>query len=250
MVYNLLTTAPHNLKDAIDWLMAIKGTDSVDALGEAVHKVLSELPVGFKLLPSIDNMKRITKRFLEQDEIKDQWLVGDLLQRYDTRMTKDPEHIARALERGHKSDCHNIVETRGLKPEDVTTYVRKIVDGCENFLEHVKNPDTYVSTYSENATWDASCSKYPEGCAKVLIGTAPILYAGLQSLWNASTPGLMTWTPFSHEKHLRKVLKAVGYKEPEYRANIGPSDVRNALSGLDGRVLYTIYDIAGFWGYY
>ncbi|GBE62267.1 hypothetical protein, conserved [Babesia ovata] len=250
MVYDLLTTAPRNLKDAIDWLMAIKGTDSIDALGAAVHKVLEEHPVGFKLLPSIGNMKYITKRFLEQDELKGQWFVKELLKRFNTRMAKDPKQLSKTLEYIRESDYQNIVQAKPIGPEDVTSNVRKIVDGCEKFLDDLKNPDKYISTYSSKATWDASCSKYPEGCAKVLVGIAPMLYAGLRYLRFASNAETGVWQIVNAKERLGNMLKVVGYKESECRAGMSGSDILQALSSVDDSLLYTIYDLAGFWAFY
>ncbi|GBE60485.1 hypothetical protein, conserved [Babesia ovata] len=149
MVYTSLTTAPDNLKEAIDWLMAVKGTDPVHnlmALGVAVHQVLSEHPVGFKMYPSIENIKLFTKRFLEQEALKDQSFVKKLLERFNKRMKKEPSPIATFFGLAHQSDYENVVQTKGRGPYDITRDVRRIVDGCEDFLNSVKSTDKYRST--------------------------------------------------------------------------------------------------------
>ncbi|GBE62438.1 hypothetical protein, conserved [Babesia ovata] len=253
MVYTSLTEAPQNLKEAIDWLIALKGTDAennMKAFGDAVYKFLADKPVGYTKLPALEKVKVITKEFLEQKELKDMWPASELLGRFNNPMDKKPNVIVRLLRVVDESDYTNIIQTQGVKAEDVAKDLGNVVAGCEKFLDDIKHPDHYESSYSSKATWTKSCAKNPEDCAAVFVGIAPMLYAGLRSLREAGNPNIFGRVTSNADKLLGKVLKAVGYKEEECAAGMGGSDIRNALRGVKFQMLVTLYDLAGFWAFY
>ncbi|GBE61791.1 hypothetical protein, conserved [Babesia ovata] len=220
MVYNSLTEAPRNLKEGIDWLMAVKGTNIMKtskAMGAALHKFLGIV-------------KLISMEFLEQEELKDQKFVKKVLEMINGSTDRKPGDFAK---------------TMGSNPDAVAQNLRYVVDGCEKFLNHIKNPDQYKSAYSPEVTWDASCSASPEDCAAVFVGMAPMLYAGLLSLWDAGRSNPLKWLK-RNKKSLAEVLKAVGYDEPECRTPITASNVINSLRNVDKESLDRLYNLAGF----
>ncbi|GBE58857.1 hypothetical protein, conserved [Babesia ovata] len=252
MVYTSLTEAPHNLKEGIDWLVALKGTDAeanVKGLGAAVYKFLANKPVGFTEVPALEEVKLISKEFLEQPELKDMWYVKDMLGKFNEPMDKD-NTLYRWFGALAESDYENIIKVRGLTADAMVKNVSDVVDGCEKFLENIKAPDQYKSAYSSDATWDASCAEDPKACAVVLVGIAPMLFTGLRSLIDVTGVANRTTPAFRGEKNLGKLLKAVGYKEPECRAGMGNSDIRGAFNGVDRYILDKIYDLSGFWAFY
>ncbi|GBE61122.1 hypothetical protein, conserved [Babesia ovata] len=254
MVYNSLTEAPHNLKEGIDWLIALKGTDAAKnlaAIGDAIHKFLVDKPVGFTDVPAIENFKLISKEFMEKPALRVQPFVKLLLERFSKPLDENPGVIAKAFSLVPKSDYQNVVQTRGVKPEAIAKNLGKVVDGCEKFLEKMKISDHYNSAYSSGATWDASCAKDPEACAVVLVGIAPMLYTGLSSLRVACNEEALTYARLTNKSSsLGEVLEAVGCKEPECRADMSTSGVTWALRGVNREILNIIYDLAGFWAFY
>ncbi|GBE60713.1 hypothetical protein, conserved [Babesia ovata] len=254
MVYTSLTEAPHNLKEAIDWLMALKGTDAAKnmaAIGDAIHKFLVDKPVGFTEVPALGEVKLISKEFMEKPALRVQPFVKLLLERFSKPLDKSPGVIAKAFGLVPKSDYENVVQTRGTKPEAIAKNLGKVVDGCEKFLEKMKISDHYNSAYSSGATWDASCAKDPEACAVVLVGIAPMLYTGLGALRDACNEEALKYMQFNHRRStLGEVLEAVGYKEPDCRAGMSTSGVTRALRGVNREILNIIYDLAGFWAFY
>ncbi|CDR98040.1 hypothetical protein BBBOND_0405240 [Babesia bigemina] len=253
MTFHSLTTTPRNVKDAIDWLVALKGTNAfgnLKAFGAAIHKVLSEHPVGFKVYPSIEDGKIFTKRFLEQEALKDQPFIQELLERYNKPLDKQPSTFSKLFGLVKECDFQNVVQARHTSPADITTDVRKLVDGCENFLKKVQHSDKYRSTYSPKATWDSSCASYPEGCAKVFVGIAPMLYAGLRALKESGADAASKGPKSKAAAHLEEVMSAMGYEESRLRPKLGASDIVTALRGINGHALDAIYDFAGFWAFY
>ncbi|GBE59106.1 hypothetical protein, conserved [Babesia ovata] len=253
MVYNSLTEAPRNLKEGIDWLMALRGTDAVKnsrSMGAALYNFFSDKLVGFKEVPALEEVKVITKKFLEKPELKDRSYVKGMLKRYNGLMDKNPKKIGDVIKGVEESDYKNVVKARGVKPEDITKSVSEVVHGCEKFLKHIKAPDQYKSAYSSEASWETSCAKDPEACAVVLVGIAPMLYTGILSLWDASNPPVFGCRTPGAAERLRKVLKAVGYAEPESRNSLSRDRVRKALSNMHKNVLDTIYDFAAYWAFY
>ncbi|GBE60306.1 hypothetical protein, conserved [Babesia ovata] len=254
MVYNSLTEVPRNLKEGIDWLMAVKGTDAetnLKAMGEAIYNFLVDKPLGLKKLPALENVKKISKEFMGQKELKNHPSVSTLLDRFDQPMNKSKTAVFFKFPWvRHESDYENILKSQGLKPDDMVNEVAHVMDGCEKFLEKIKVPGQYKSVYSGEATWESSCAKNPEACAVVLVGIAPMLYSGLRSLKDATEAATRYGKIPKAEKRLGSLLKAVGYDEPECRPGMSGSDILKALDGVDVDILITLYDIAGFWAFY
>ncbi|GBE61284.1 hypothetical protein, conserved [Babesia ovata] len=253
MVYNSLTEAPRNLKEGMDWLLALKGTDAeanLKAMGAALYDLLADTPVGFKEVPALEKVKPISKKFLEKGELKDYSHVKDLLKRYEQPMNKTDWLWYKRHTSYHPSDYINIIGFFRLNPEKIAKKLGDVVSGCEKFLEDVKIPDQYKSAYSSKATWEASCSKKPEACAAVLAGIAPMLYAGLQSLLDADKSAEKKGPGSKAATHLGEIMKAIGYVKPECREDLTAPDVHKALRGVDKHVVYTLYDISGMWAFY
>ncbi|GBE62101.1 hypothetical protein, conserved [Babesia ovata] len=252
MVYNSLTEAPRNLKEGIDWLMALKGTSkfNTQALGFAVHRILADTSVGLLRVPAIEKVKRVSKEFLEQKELKGRPYVKNLLSRFREPMNKtDGMELKRMFSVG-RSDYVNLVKSEGIKPEDIAKDLGQILDACEKFLDEIKNPDQYESAYSPEATWAKSCSKSPEACAVIFVGIAPMLEAGLRSLRCASRDAASLLSHYDKKKHLKKLMKALGYGESECRANMSASYIFKASENVGYIMLGKIYDLAGFWAFY
>ncbi|GBE61152.1 hypothetical protein, conserved [Babesia ovata] len=117
MVYTSLTEAPRNLRESIDWLMALRGADAeanLKALGAAVHHLLADKPVGFTDVPALENVKLITKEFLEQEELRDNPFVEDLLGIYTAPMNKSPEGLDSDSVAVEESDHENFIKVWGL----------------------------------------------------------------------------------------------------------------------------------------
>ncbi|GBE59730.1 hypothetical protein, conserved [Babesia ovata] len=253
MVYNSLTEVPRNLKEGIDWLVALRGTDAeknLAAMGAALHKFLADKPVGSTKVPALEKVKCISKEFLEQPALKYIWPAREILRKFNDPMYKEWGSL-KWFGDLQKSDYENVIKTRGTKPETISKNLGKALAGCEKFLENVKIPDQYESAYSSEATWEASCAQDPETCAVILVGIAPMLYTGLRSLREASNAqsycyGSVCMTPIN----LGDVVKAVGYKDPGCRAGMRDSDILKALKGMSYQMLITLYDLSGFWAFY
>ncbi|GBE60776.1 hypothetical protein, conserved [Babesia ovata] len=232
MVFHSLTDIPRNLKEGIDWLMAIKGTDSIDALGAAVHKFLSGKSAGLTTVPTLENIKLISMGFMWRKELRDLWPASHLLGKFiDTVENKSG----------------NLAITMGSNPDAVAQKLGKVADGCAKFLGDIKHPEQYKSAYCSKSTWAKSCSKNPEDCAAIFVGIAPMLFVGLESLRDASKGESCLFGSDDVTKHrLRTVLKAMGYRKRRLRPNMGGYDVRKALSNVQKDVLSILDDISGF----
>ncbi|CDR97956.1 hypothetical protein BBBOND_0404440 [Babesia bigemina] len=253
MVYKSLTEAPHNLKEGIDWLIAVKGDDAANnlmAIGTAVHKFLADKPVGFAEVPALENVKRISKEFLGKPELKDQWPVNFMLRKFNQPMDKNPNIFVKIFGDVEESDYKNVIQDKSVSAETIAKDIGDVVNCCEQFLEKVKIPDQYKSAYSSEATWDASCAKDPESCAIILVGIAPMLYAGLNSLMASCIAAFFRGLNSKAHRPTQQLLQALGCIEPECRAGISVPNIIMALGGMDKSVMTTIYDLSGFWAFY
>ncbi|CDR97708.1 hypothetical protein BBBOND_0402000 [Babesia bigemina] len=253
MVYTSLTEAPHNLKDGIDWLIALRGTDAeanLKAMGAAIHKLLADKPVGYTEVPGLEAVKQISKEFMEKPELKYHWCVERLLKRFNKPMGKAPSLLEKWFGIIAESDYANVVQNHGFDRQAMSDKLAQVVDSCDKFLNEMKDPDHYTSAYGSDATWAKSCAKDPEACAVILVGVAPMLYTGLRSLWDVSFFAAKKIPPFNSKRRLLDMLKAVGYGEPVCPAGIGASDVRKAFNLMEVDIFTTLYDLGGFWAFY
>ncbi|GBE61517.1 hypothetical protein, conserved [Babesia ovata] len=251
-VYHSLTEPPRNVKECIDWLIALKGKDgekNLKALGAALHKILADKPVGKMKVPALEKIKVITKKFLEKPENTRLLSSNELKWRFQEPLDKG-FGAAQAFGLVPKSNYKNVIQTKGVTAKTVSKNLIKVVDGCEQFLENIKVPDHYKSAYSPEATWDASCAKDVEAYAIIFMGVAPMLYAGLHCFRLMSLYAWWGGPDSEAAKNMPEVLKAVGYVEPEYRAGMSAANVRRALRPVDYEILGIIYDLCGFWAFY
>ncbi|CDR93794.1 hypothetical protein BBBOND_0101230 [Babesia bigemina] len=253
MVYTSLTAIPRNVKEGIDWLVALKGDDpakNLKAISEAVYNFLADKPVGKLDLPALEKAKLISKGFLRRQVLNDQPFVKELLGKFNGSIHKEYYKYLSFVYDIAESEYENIIESRGETAETVEDNITKVVHATEMFLDDVKNSDKYTSAYTPEATWNASCSKDPEVCAMVFVGIAPMLYTGLRFLKDTCTSAILEGERSMGEKRLGSVLEALGYNEQLRRSKMGGSDLNKALSGVDKDVLDIIYDFAGFWAFY
>ncbi|GBE61846.1 hypothetical protein, conserved [Babesia ovata] len=251
--YHALTEPPRNVKECMDWLIALKGKDpekNLKALGEAVYKFLADKPVGKMQVPALENVKLISKEFLQQPKLK-YWRPSQrVLRRLNLPSDEKPGGSVRRQLRYRRSDYENVIQTMGAKPEDIAEELADVVSGCEKFLKCIKNPGQYKSAYCPEATWDASFANDTEACAVILVGIGPMLYAGTRSLIEAWLDAFWRCPPFIAYNRMRELVKVLGFVEPECRASPRTSDVDKALCRLDDNELYTVYDLSGFWAFY
>ncbi|CDR95158.1 hypothetical protein BBBOND_0203150 [Babesia bigemina] len=241
MVYESLIDVPHNVKEGIDWLVALKGDDGDEhlaALGEAIHKYLSynfkNNPELAKKLPSLEHVKLISMGFMWNKELRGLWPAKDVLGNFVKAMDKKPSYFVNAM---------------GSNPAKITKNLTKFFGGCEKFLDEIKHPATYESAYSSKATWDASCSEIPEACAAVFVGIAPMLYLGLESMRDASASQSSCWWPFGKKKakvNFGEVVRAVGYDDLDCLGGAGSASALKAVKNLNPNVVDIVHDLCGF----
>ncbi|GBE60491.1 hypothetical protein, conserved [Babesia ovata] len=232
MVYNSLTEAPHNLKEAIDWLIALKGTDAesnLKAMGEAIYNLLGSDTIGGKMLPALKIIRRISQNFLQKKELHDQAFVKSALRQLNQLMDKTPGGIA---------------IPKSVTPDTIANNLAHVVVGAEIFLNDIKDLDQYVSSYSSEATWANSCSMKPEACAVVFVGIAPMLFTGLRYLNSACLGSTRSGSKSISKERLEEVLKSLGYRDPHCKDGISGADVISALRAVDKKTMATLHDLA------
>ncbi|GBE59261.1 hypothetical protein, conserved [Babesia ovata] len=234
MVYSSLAEAPRNLKEAIDWLMAVKGTDAevnLKAVGAAVYNFLADKSFGKVEIPDLEKVRLISKKFMEKPDIKDHWFVQKLLEKLN-EPTHKTQKTANALRCISKTMLKNLA--RGAY-------------ALEAFLNDIKHPDLYISAYSPEATWGKSCAKNPEDCIVVFVGMVPMLWSGIHYMLSTCKDANMRRPPSLEDKHMREVLRAVGYSYPQWRPDIRGSDFVKALGCASKNVKVAPYGLSGYW---
>ncbi|CDR93810.1 hypothetical protein BBBOND_0101560 [Babesia bigemina] len=176
--------------------------------------------------------------------------VKELLTRYNVAMDSNLGFFDRAFKDIAISDYENVLQTQSIEPETIAKNLGKVVHSTEKFLDYIKRTRRYNRTYSLQATWASSCTHDPEVCAVVLVGIAPMLYAGLRCLIDAAADAFMEGPASIQEHSLISVLETLGYEGQPKRGKVRSSDIRSALSDVNKDVLNVLYDLAGFWAFY
>ncbi|CDR97811.1 hypothetical protein BBBOND_0402990 [Babesia bigemina] len=249
MVYNSLTNVPRNFKEAIDWLVAVRGDDAksnVAALCAALFSSLADKTVDKMEMPALEEVKHVTKTFLDQPELANQWFVGGLVKRYNDLINTSPGGLAKYFRVVDESD-KNVVKGKGITAGAIVENLDKVVHGTEIFLDDIKSPGEYESAHSPEAAWSKSCTQKAEDSAAVFVGIAPMLRASMSSLELASFLTKLRLPPFITYKRMQQLIQALGYVKPERRTGMTASYVGRALGGFRYETTNFIFDLAGFW---
>ncbi|CDR95098.1 hypothetical protein BBBOND_0202550 [Babesia bigemina] len=253
MVYTSLTYAPRNFREGIDWLVALKRNgfeNNLKAISDAVYNFLADKPVGSDKLPIYQYVTLITKEFLEQEELKDRRVVETMLAKFNEPKDQKSDFFVKFFKGISELGGRKFVKHWGINGENIAEKLSKSVDVCETFLKSIQVPGQYKSAYSSKATWEASCSDNPQECAAVFVGIAPMLYAGLTSLKDATAAEVVKSAPDRAKADVENLLNALRYVGPACRASMSPSDVSNALRDFDYDILGTLADLSEFWMYH
>ncbi|CDR94351.1 hypothetical protein BBBOND_0106600 [Babesia bigemina] len=232
MMYLSLTRAPRDLKEAIDWLVALKGDDpknNLRAISDAIYNLLESDTLGLKMLPALKIIRRISQRFLQKQELQDQVFVRASARKMNKLVDKTPGGV-------------NV--PKNVTPETIANNVTHVVVGAEIFLNDIKDLDEYKSAYSSEATWSNSCSTKPEACAVIFVGIAPILFAGLRYVRDASLAAKLPISKYTGRGRLDDIMKSLGYKDTQYKERITRSDILTALRAVDHQTMATLHDLA------
>ncbi|CDR97061.1 hypothetical protein BBBOND_0309640 [Babesia bigemina] len=170
-------------------------------------------------------MQNLLLRFLEQDELKYPWLVKELLKRFNTRMAEDPKQFAKTLEQARKSDYKNVVRIYLRGRSHITKDPRRIVNGCENFLQISR---ALINIHLRTAQKQHGMNH--------VRNIRKVAQKSLLELRQCYTQAHM----LNCKVRLDDILKVVGYKGSEFRADMRGSDVLKVLSGVDESLLYII----------
>ncbi|CDR97379.1 hypothetical protein BBBOND_0312820 [Babesia bigemina] len=238
MVYNSLADNPWNLKEAIDWLVALKGTDpstNFKAMGAALYDFLGQKPIVTRSVTTIEELKRVSYRFIGQKELKHHRSSSVMLERCNGSVEKNTGEFADAM---------------GSKPEKVADNVANVVYACEKFLYALRRHGEHTSAYSSEATWARSCSNDPEACAKIFVGIAPMLYTRLLTLTDASKATNSVWSWFEERQRVVDVLAAGGYTKWDCRHDMSFFDLSKVLSSIKKETFIMLYNIAGVLAFY
>ncbi|CDR94163.1 hypothetical protein BBBOND_0104720 [Babesia bigemina] len=252
VVYNSLIYVPRNFKEAVDWLIAVRGDDgmkNLKALGAALYDFYAHMSGRFTEVSDLDKVIRVSREFLEQEKLKKRRSVKRILIKLNDRLRKTPDQLAKRIGSAHDTKNEKYLQKKGLTADTIAENLCCVVDACAEFLGRIKNRSHYKSAYSPQATWDASFSAHPETGVVIFVGIAPMLCASISSLNAAVFAAMLRFPPFIAYKRMQELIQALGYVEPECRAGMTASYVGDALEGFEETIIF-LYELAGFWIFY
>ncbi|CDR93709.1 hypothetical protein BBBOND_0100380 [Babesia bigemina] len=250
VVYQSLVHIPRNFKEAVDWLIAVRGDDAegnLAALGAALYDLYVHMSGRSIEWSALDKVIRVSREFLEQEKLKKRLFVNMILFLLDERLRVTPNILTTTVVSEDDTENEKYLQKKGLTADTIAEKLCCVVDACAEFLGRIKNRSHYKSAYSPQATWDASFSAHPESGAVMFVGMAPMLVASISSLNAAVFAAKLRLPPFIAYKSMQELIQALGYVEPECRAGMTASCVGRALSGFDVETITFLYQLAGFW---
>ncbi|CDR94509.1 hypothetical protein BBBOND_0108070 [Babesia bigemina] len=253
VVYNSLIYVPRNFKEAVDWLIAVRGDDGMKhlkALGAALYDFYAHMSGRFTEVSDLDKVIRVSREFLEQEKLKKRRSVKRILIKLNDRLRKTPDQLAKDIGSADDTEKEKYLQTKGLTADTIAEKLCCVVDACAEFLGRIKNRSHYKSAYSPQATSDASFSAHPETGVVIFVGIAPMLCASILALEMASFRAVLRLPPFIAYKRMQELIQALGYVEPECRAGMTASYVVDALGDFESETTDFIYRLAGFWAFY
>ncbi|CDR94099.1 hypothetical protein BBBOND_0104080 [Babesia bigemina] len=251
-VYKSLIYVPRNFKEAVDWLIAVRGDDgmkNLKALGAALYDFYAHMSGRFTEVSDLDKVIRVSREFLEQEKLKKRRSVKRILIKLNDRLRKTPDQLAKDTGSADDTENEKYLQKKGLTADTIAEKLCCVVDACAEFLGRIKNRSHYKSAYSPQATWDASFSAHPETGVVIFVGIAPMLCASISSLNAAVFAAMLRFPPFIAYKRMQELIQALGYVEPECRAGMTASYVGDALEGFEETIIF-LYELAGFWIFY
>ncbi|CDR93734.1 hypothetical protein BBBOND_0100630 [Babesia bigemina] len=228
MAYASLTEAPRNVKEGIDWLIALKGDDAgrnLTSMGLAIYNLLTHKPVGNLNKPAPEKVEE------GSEEVEGQ---------------SGQESVQSLREMSTRALAENLAKLSNnerLAVRIIALKLSHVILACQQFLDDVKDGDRYVSAYGPEATWDVSCAENPEECVSVFVDVAPMLHGGLKALRKASDGKILGIPSAEDTERVQEIMKAFGYNESEERAEMTATHVSEALRGVK-KIFGTLHDIA------
>ncbi|CDR97669.1 hypothetical protein BBBOND_0401610 [Babesia bigemina] len=250
VVYNSLMYVPRNFKEAVDWLIAVRGDDAernLATLGAAIYDLYVHMSGRSTEWSNLDKAIRFSIDFLEQEKLKKHLYVKMILAILSYRVNITPNVLTNIIVSAYDTENQRFLHKNGLTADTIAEKLCYVVDACAEFLGRIKNRSHYNSAYSPQATWDALFSAHPETGAVIFVGIAPMLVAGLLSLRSASLAGKLKSSPLIASKRMQELIQALGYVEPQLCAGMTASYVGRALGGFTYETINFIFDLAGFW---
>ncbi|GIX65038.1 uncharacterized protein BcabD6B2_44730 [Babesia caballi] len=252
MGYPTLTVVPSNLKEAIDWLDAVKNNgDPADiiSLGAAVHDLLYRYPSEPGKLAFVEEVKAIVKKFFEKPELVELEPIHSVLQRYYNSHCDDQGGWSYFFWSSKPNEPTNVVVDQCLTTDDVTEVIDSLACRIEDFTSRLKPSGNDVSAYDSTANWADSCDADERLCAEIFVGIAPLYYAGLRALAAICKTAHHVAGPIGVEGNkLGALLSHMGFTVSSSDTDTRGEDICKSLA-LPKETLNDVYDLAGFYAF-
>ncbi|GBE59430.1 hypothetical protein, conserved [Babesia ovata] len=241
MVYSSLVTAPSNMKEAIDWMAAVKASGGAQSLAEAVAELFKVGSKGKYDLGIVEEVRHHVKLFLQKPGLKEHAASRQIIKkiietsvkfirtphddkrsrarlRYKMRLGKKPR------KKGSKADEEDekkyevapdkppvYVISNNLTSVEIKKGVQDSVEKFDTLLKKIKKGQSYVSSYDTSAEWEKCCAPDPLICAQIFVGIAPLLYATSRVLRYVTTFTAGVYKIADESRKLGQFFGLVGY---------------------------------------
>ncbi|CDR96514.1 hypothetical protein, conserved [Babesia bigemina] len=248
MVYNSLVTAPSDMKEAIDWMAAVKATGGAHSLAEAVAHLFHVGSKGGYDLGLIEEVRHHVKLFLQKPGLKEHAASRQIIKKIvetcikfirttdDDNAEEEKAKSKRRLRRKHRkksrkkqseadeklAEDHKKYEVAPDKPpvyiissklteDEIKKGVQDSLEKFDTLLKKIRKGQTYVPTYSTAAEWERCCAPDPLICAQIFVGIAPLLYATSRMLRYVTTFTSGIYKIADESKKLGQFFRLAGY---------------------------------------
>ncbi|GBE60774.1 hypothetical protein, conserved [Babesia ovata] len=181
-VHFSLLEAPSNLKESLDWIVAVRRCSAIPMLEKATYTLLLH---GTPVLPETASMKEgdmstnvcseDTKTNCQDIDAESKTITGSThVADYDV-LIKPTLWIENLVMKLYFMD----VSAREVKRSDLYRCLAQVSTRIQLTLLNLTKESTYVESYDKTATWRNSCAGNPYKCAEVFVSLLIRVYNNL-----------------------------------------------------------------------
>ncbi|GBE59378.1 hypothetical protein, conserved [Babesia ovata] len=171
-VYCSLLEAPSNLKESLDWMVAVRRCSAIPMLAKTMYIVLLH---GTQILPELTNIREggAPTNVRSEDATSN---YQDIAAGHKTItkgahrsgrdvITKPTSWIDNLLIKLHLMDASE----KEVKVNELYRHLAKASTRIQLILLNLTTDSTYVESYDRDVTWENSCAENPLKCAEIFV---------------------------------------------------------------------------------
>ncbi|GIX65690.1 variant erythrocyte surface antigen-1 family protein [Babesia caballi] len=245
-----LTEAPKDLKEAIEWVIHIKG--HAQELGKVLEELLKHdgSEVALKVLDKYRLASKGVISGLAEANLKIQPPTNRFYFAYTALNS-----LSQGLRPFHSQSQANInpddVEKVGkwvssVQVNTLTQPIQKFAEGLQTFQKGILTSPSNATAYNSAPSWSSLTDSEKRDCAVILLGIMPVVYIAITYLyWQCAGTGGWAQDKLnqggSDQGTLKQYMEALGYQSNQLANKNGSTIISSIMNSMFSGELRTAY---------